>query len=69
VNVTLWMCPTEGCGNYFASSHAGDLTEAWNLDQYGRRTFKRSRCPDCHVRGVDVDRVPVQLRPKVPVVT
>lgn len=55
--VTIWICPTEGCGNYFASSGAGDLTQAWNLDQHGKRTFKRSRCPACHVRGVDVDRV------------
>jgi hypothetical protein len=51
MNATVWMCPTPGCGNYFASSTAGDLTQAWNLDQYGKRTFLRSRCPDCFNRS------------------
>jgi hypothetical protein len=63
MNATVWMCPTPGCGNYFASSTAGDLTQAWNLDQYGKRTFLRSRCPDCFNRDrTEVQRVPVNVR-------
>ena len=44
MNVTVWICPTEGCGNYYASSSAGDLAQAWNIDAKGQRTFPRSRC-------------------------
>jgi hypothetical protein len=61
VRVTVWTCPTPGCGNYYGSSSAGDLFESFNQDAQGRPTFPRSRCPDCRQRGLDVDRQPHTL--------
>jgi hypothetical protein len=61
MQVEIWICPTEGCGNYYASSsmRGVDLTAEANKSLVGfddRHT--RSKCPDCRVRGDgEVDRV------------
>jgi hypothetical protein len=63
----IWVCPTEGCGNYYGSAHAGDLDTLWNFDAKGQKTFHRSRCPDCWRRDhISVDRVRVQFEYELP---
>jgi hypothetical protein len=57
VQCQVWVCPTPGCGNYFASSASGDLSK-WNTDAYGNNRFLRSRCPVCATHGMEVHRVP-----------
>jgi hypothetical protein len=57
VQCVVWVCPTEGCGNYFASSSVGDLA-AWNTTASGVKRFQRSRCPVCFTRGIQVQRIP-----------
>lgn len=60
VDLTVWVCPTNGCGNYYAASSAGDLRTTMNVEpNSSKTTFPRSRCPDCKTRGREVDRVPV----------
>jgi hypothetical protein len=66
VHATIWICPTPGCGNYYAASSAGDLAESYNLDKNGQRTFRRADCPDCRIRGRTVTRVAVDIRPQLP---
>lgn len=44
--VVIWICPD--CGNYYASSSAGDLSTDFNKKlNSGQPTFARSKCPDC----------------------
>ncbi len=58
VQCVVWVCPTEGCGNYFASSSVGDLA-VWNTNAHGVKRFQRSRCPVCwSTRQEEVHRVP-----------
>lgn len=66
IEVVLWACPTEGCGNYYGSSGTGDLSKMMNKDITQKPTFPRSICPDCHRfnRG-DVERIPVTTTVKV----
>lgn len=60
--VIIWLCPTPECGNYYASSSRIDLKTAMNTRlNSSKATFPLSRCPDCRDRGIDVDRVPVEL--------
>jgi hypothetical protein len=66
VRATIWICPTPGCGNYYAASNAGDLAESYNLNHNGQRSFNRAECPDCRIRGTQVQRVAVDIRPTVP---
>ena len=56
--ITVWVC--KNCGNYFASSNAGDLSEKWN-ESHGEPTFKRSRCPTRACADEDIHRIPVQV--------
>ncbi len=60
--VVLWVCPTEGCPNYYASSSQEhlDLTKEEKLQadtarqlMVGRApvTGHRSDCPDCRRSG------------------
>jgi hypothetical protein len=59
MRITVWICPTAGCGHYYASSTAGDLHGEFNTNSKGQPTFPRSRCPDCRRRThQEVDRVP-----------
>jgi hypothetical protein len=50
--VIVWVCPNTTCGNYYASSSAGDLTQLYNHNLKGEPTFPRSRCPDCQEERV-----------------
>jgi hypothetical protein len=59
MRVTLWICPSFGCGNYFGSSSAGDLDAEFNTTARGEPTFPRSRCPICATKGRDVKRLQV----------
>lgn len=47
MRVTVWVCPSFGCGNFFASSTAGD-----RIDKH---------CPDCARKGRDVKRHPLDF--------
>lgn len=59
MKVTVWVCPTYGCGNYFGSESAGDLRKAMTRT-HGGAEYPRSRCPLCWLRLAEhVDRVPV----------
>lgn len=64
VKVLLYICPTEGCGNYYGSSAMGNM-ENIQTDSHMRATFPRKRCPDCHIRGRDVMREPVMINVEV----
>ncbi len=50
--IEVYVCPTEGCGNYYGSSSMGRLEDAVNLgaigsDYAGQATSRRDRCPTC----------------------
>ena len=61
MKVTVWVCPTFGCGNYFGSESAGDLRESMT-GLHGGPQYARSRCPSCWQRlGEHVDRIPVNF--------
>lgn len=79
IQITVWVCPTPGCGNYFASSGAPDLSQEktgkkvedvaeWEKKTGQRHTHMRSACPDCKAlrNGLLVDRKPVTTRVVVP---
>lgn len=65
MEIEVWVCPTEGCGNYFgASSQAGrDLNAIPNHESSMRHNRDsrpatspvvvsyRGDCPDCSARG------------------
>lgn len=61
MQVELWICPTEGCGNYYGASSARgkDLSTMMNykLTDGSVPTHSRAVCPDCKARGVMVERV------------
>lgn len=57
--VTVWICPK--CGGFYASTNAGNLKVKWNRDAKGKKTFKRSVCPECRQRGEIVERIPYIL--------
>lgn len=58
VEVEVWVCPTPGCGNYFASRAEGDLRQSHNREpNHGKATTSRAECPDCRDRGDRVERV------------
>lgn len=61
MKVTVWICPSFGCGNYFASSSVGDLSTDYNTDAKGELTFPRAQCPDCNLHGRVVMRTPVNF--------
>jgi hypothetical protein len=79
IEITVHICPTEGCGNYFGSSSTPhDLTGELRMGRpedrtkEGRRLIKgtRSDCPICTVRlGKRVERVPITTRVIVPIAT
>lgn len=74
MQVTIYVCPTEGCGNYYGSNTMPPLEECWtgpktedrhNVHYPGTPPGKRhtrAECPDCRTRGRgSVQRVPVTL--------
>jgi predicted RNA-binding Zn-ribbon protein involved in translation (DUF1610 family) len=64
--VFVWLCPD--CGNYYGSSHAGDLTKKLNFNLQNKPTFARSRCPDCGGERVRCG-MEIELTPKESVAT
>jgi hypothetical protein len=70
--VTVWICPTPGCFDYYGASSAGNLFKertyprAENVgafrDMHGRDyVCTRATCPSCRQRGLSVERVPVSI--------
>lgn len=72
MEVTVWVCPTPGCGSYYASRSAGDLMSRRtggrgpNGEHYPGREHSMSECADCRDRGRPVDRIPVLLDIPIP---
>lgn len=73
MQIVIYACPTEGCGNYYGSSSARDLTQEIT-GQFGQNFERRppemwhsrAQCPDCRAQGKQVERVPVVLNIEVP---
>jgi hypothetical protein len=75
IRVELWICPTEGCDNHYASSSQRgiDLGKSMTGEKVENRfafaskhggdgtKHSRANCPDCRARGLDVERVPVMV--------
>lgn len=74
MKVSLYICPTKGCGNYYGSSGMPDMEQAMtgvrteNRHEYERVhgtpwSHNRAECPDCRDRGIKVQRklVTVQI--------
>lgn len=60
LTVTVWACL---CGNYYASSSAGNLAEQMRTDVTGQEERgSRSRCPNCKS-----ERTPVDVAVNVPI--
>lgn len=69
--IHVYVCPTEGCGNYYGTSSMPDLDKEYTgpktedrhqvpasqspLGIVGVR-HTRAECPDCRQRGIRVDR-------------
>lgn len=68
MHITVWACPTEGCGNHYASSGAGDLStqivgqRGMNFEPTPERERPRAHCPDCWARGKLVMRRPIAVQ-------
>lgn len=50
--VTIYVCLTDGCGNYYGSSSMGNLEKQENIGavgsgQAGQVTGHRNKCPTC----------------------
>lgn len=61
----IYVCPTEGCGNYYGSTNMADM-ETVQTDKHMQPTFPRKRCPDCWQRSKEmVMRVPVRMEADV----
>lgn len=69
MDLTVWVCPTEGCYDYFGSSSAGDLRREKTYPRaegtfeyervHGQRyVCTRATCPSCRQRGLEVERIP-----------
>lgn len=58
LRVEVWACATINdddslCGNYYASSSAGDLAVNMNTKlNSGEPTHSRARCPDCKAERI-----------------
>lgn len=67
--VKIWACPTPGCGSYYASSarvgHTLDIDKTggagMNGEKYPEREHSRAQCPNCRDRGLEVERVPIDV--------
>lgn len=63
--VTIYVCPTEDCKNYYGSSRMGDMDKI-QTNHHMKPTFARKRCPECIIRGNEVMRVPITVEVEVP---
>jgi hypothetical protein len=77
--ITVYVCPTPGCPDYFGSSTMGDLSQEFTGPMVENRAklteetgspYKHSRaeCPTCRIKGIKVERVPLTTTLKVPAV-
>lgn len=71
MRIQVYVCPTDGCGNYYGTSGMPDLSKQYTgpktedrfqvpLEQSrvgvaGKR-HSRAECPDCRQNGIYVDR-------------
>jgi hypothetical protein len=72
--IKVWVCPTEGCGSYYASSSQEHLDLSKELrqgrvedrDRSGARLVKgvRADCPNCKA-----ERIPLTLDVVIPAAT
>jgi hypothetical protein len=76
-SVTMWVCPTPNCGNFYGSSHDADLTAQFTGPKVENRgeleavtgsphKHNRAECPDCRQRGIKAQRVPTVVRVTLP---
>lgn len=71
MKIQVYVCPTDGCMNYYGTSDMPDLTEEYTGPKTENRSqvpadqsrvgiagarHSRAECPDCRQRGVYVDR-------------
>jgi hypothetical protein len=72
MEVKLWLCPTRGCGNYYASSSSADRDLGAEKivrssmqhgvgETPGTVIGNRGICPDCKQRGEIVQREPLVI--------
>ena len=77
MKVQIYVCPKIGCGNYFGSSSAGDLTKEFSgpktenkhaLHAISGSSYRnaRSDCPSCLQRGVRTTRELVTIDIELP---
>lgn len=73
----FYVCPTPDCGDYYGSGGMPDLAHAWNgqkVEDQGERELKgqsrynnnRQSCGSCRERGIDVQRVLLEVAVNVP---
>ena len=65
MEVTIYVCPTPGCGNYYGSSVASRLEDFpvglrdINFEPKPEEQHRtRATCPDCFKKGTRVERIP-----------
>lgn len=75
--VEVWVCPTPGCGDYYGSSTAGDLTKQHSGPKVEDRAklkeetgspwkHNRAECPSCRQRGQKIQRQRVRVKIELP---
>jgi hypothetical protein len=78
MRVQLYICPTPGCPSYYGHDNmpdlAGSMTGPKTEDREALRQatgspwrHNRAACPTCRLRGVEVDRVLVEMEVPKPV--
>jgi hypothetical protein len=61
--VLIYVCPTEGCNNYYGASSMPDLSKekvfpsTANGGMHVPARFTRDECPDCRQNGKSVKRL------------
>lgn len=62
MKISIYVCPTDGCTNYYGSSSMGDMSEVVakvgaNFEPRGPSAWHaRAACPDCRTKGIMIDR-------------
>jgi hypothetical protein len=65
--ISVYVCPSEDCTNYFGASGMPDLSQQWTGPKIEDRAaleassgsgvrHTRAACPDCRARGHEVER-------------
>lgn len=78
--ITVYICPTPECGDYYGSNGMGDLSKEFTgpkvedkgkLEQETGSPYRHSRaeCPTCRTeRQIHVERIPITVTVAVPVI-